>query len=64
MAENDFDKEYDAAVKAAALSDKTESRAAAARYARRSNRSNRMKPFVLSKSVQGPQFLMILNAIS
>jgi hypothetical protein len=64
MAECDFDKEYDAAVKAAALSDKTEPRAAAACYARRENRSNRMKPFVLSKSVQGPQVLLMLNAMS
>src|SRR5260370_36289550 len=38
MAESDFDREYDAAVKAAALSDKNEPRAAAARYDRRSNR--------------------------
>ena len=38
MAERDFDKEYDAAVTAAALSDKTEPRAVAARYDRRSNR--------------------------
>jgi hypothetical protein len=38
MAERDFNREYDAAVKAAALSDKTEPRAAAARYDRRSNR--------------------------
>ena len=38
MARNDFDTGYDAAVKAAALSDKTEPRAVAARYDRRSNR--------------------------
>jgi hypothetical protein len=38
MARIDFGKEYDAAVKAAAASDKTEPRAAAARYDRRSNR--------------------------
>jgi hypothetical protein len=38
MAGSDFDKEYDAAVQAAVLSDKTEPRAAAARYDRRSNR--------------------------
>jgi hypothetical protein len=38
MARSDFDKEYDAAVKASALSDKTEPRAAAAKYDRRSNR--------------------------
>jgi hypothetical protein len=38
MASSDFDKEYDAAVQTAALSDKTEPRAATARYDRRSNR--------------------------
>src|SRR5262249_58574025 len=38
MARSDFDKEYDAAVKAAAASDKTQPRASAARYDRRSNR--------------------------
>ena len=38
MARSDFDKEYDAAVTAATSSDKTEPRAAAARYDRRSNR--------------------------
>jgi hypothetical protein len=38
MAKSDFDKEYDAAVKAAVTMDKTEPRAARARYDRRSNR--------------------------
>jgi hypothetical protein len=38
MAKSDFDKEYDAAVRAAALRDRTEPRAAAVRYDRRSNR--------------------------
>jgi hypothetical protein len=38
MAKSNFDWEYDKAVRAAALADKTEPRAAAARYDRRSNR--------------------------
>src|SRR5215471_3497265 len=38
MAKDEFDREYDAAVRKSALSDKSEPRAAAARYDRRSNR--------------------------
>jgi hypothetical protein len=38
MARDEFDREYDAAVRKSALSDKSEPRAAAARYDRRSNR--------------------------